>query len=588
MNFEKHDERKIQMKEKLLTALICSTLLLCSPLTDYFSTSACLSACAHEMHQPEVKVDYHDLAMISISHEYIKCSEYDKALKTANILHTPLLKAKTIFSIGESYFDKGFNDKAFPLFDEAVKIVDSMGKPDILLRTLLKLADKYAVANDNEKALQILTRARVLTENIDDPQPKAEGLADIALKLCRIGERDLASSAAFSIDGFLIKYSTLIGICESRMKADEDAKAQELLTTIIEEIKKNENPRVRFRLYNLISDLYINTGDTAKTAEMLALALEEADLLSNPPFIAEARAEVASKFLAVNKPDNALDIAKNISNDPYQSRALVNTALYHAKSGQFEKAENITNSIKETSERIIALSAISTEYAHKGKGEEADKLFSRVLSELNTINDDIDKGYAFELVTKALIEAEQFERALLIANSIDVRSDKTPFLGDIASGYSAKGSGDKASEVAEGIEDIPVKIYLMNGIASDYIDSGNKKKILKVLSRVQELSDLIPEDLSRAEKYEDIAIRYYECGKEKKASKSLAKAEELVKAFKIQEDPHAADEDTFIKVKAFAYLASAYYLTDSKDQANTMFNEASNLAESIKDDHQQD
>jgi tetratricopeptide (TPR) repeat protein len=573
------DERKFRVKKqkKLNYQITCMMLGLIIMLSPAFGHDP-------KENKKSEKVDYNSLSLVAISDEYLKCGDYEKSLKMANLLQDNNLKTRTLFSIGKDYYGKGENEKAVALFDETIKTIETLENPANQLSLLSDMEKTYVDKGNKDKALEILKKANEIAGSINEPGLKAFGLNDIALKMASIGERDLATTTAMSIDGFLIKYDTLIHIAQSSMKSGDEAKSSELLGLVMPEILKYENTKVKYSLYSALADLYGSIENKEKSNEMLTLALDEAGKLEFAPFISESQAELVSKYLLVGNSDKAYDIAKGITKDPYASRAIAKVAVDKAKSGHFSDAERVADTIKEDSEKYMTFASISTLYDLGDNSKKADETFDKALKGVNSITDDIDKGYAFEQIEKNLIEADQLDRALKMAKTVDVKSDKIPFLWDISKNYSKKGSGDKAIEVAEGIQDVQVKANLLTGIASDYVKASDKDKVSKLLSRVQELTNALPDDLSKSEKYIETAKIYKNDGNNKESLRLLGKAEELTKSYKVGSDPKNANKDTYEKVKAYSELASAYYVNESKDKSDEMFKEAIALLSSIKDE----
>jgi tetratricopeptide (TPR) repeat protein len=343
-----------------------------------------------------------------------------------------------------------------------------------------------------------------------------------------------------------------------------------------------EKPPAKFRLLGEIADVYIKAGDNRNALEALSLMSVEANKMKFVSFKSEAKYGMVSKYLEIGELDAALDMAETIFMATYRPKSFSKIAVAYAESGQLEKAEKIAVSIGNMSERIIALSKISAKYVALGNLEKASELFSNIATELDAIANTIDKGYAFERIMDIYLTEGFFNKALELINEIKVESDKGDYLTDVVIGLSKAGLSKEATEIAQQIEDISQRLYLLIHIAGDYKDTGSTRKAAKVLSKAFKLADQIHENLMIAENYEKIALLYDECDKNRKAAKILSEAQKLVEACKIEGDMYHIAEQKYLKASALSQLASAYYKTGQKDQSALIFKDAKTLAESIE------
>ncbi|MEM2030877.1 MAG: tetratricopeptide repeat protein, partial [Archaeoglobaceae archaeon] len=245
--------------------------------------------------------------------------------------------------------------------------------------------------------------------------------------------------------------------------------------------------------------------------------------------------------------NEALKIARDISDESWRSWTLSNIATALAKAGRseeaneiFDEALKVARSISDKKDRSMALTDIVEVLAEAERHDEVFKIIGDYLSntatmlavgrfvESNKIENEIKRSWTLSNIAEALAEAGRFDEALKVARSI---SDKSRWrswtLSNIATALAKAGRSEEANEIfdealkiarsiSESIPDKEERSWALGDIVEVLTKAGRFDEALKVARSISNES-------SRSEALSNIAT-------------ALAKAGRFDEALKIARD----------------------------------------------------
>jgi hypothetical protein len=170
--------------------------------------------------------------------------------------------------------------------------------------------------------------------------------------------------------------------------------------------------------------------------------------------------------------------------------SLKEISIKLAKDGFFDKAIHVANLIEDNEERNTALGDIIKEIL---ESEDVEKAL-----EIANSMDKPYKNFALLDITNYLAEKGDFDKALEIANKIE-ESRKDPFqptpqsdaLSKIANEFMKTGLSEKALTTADSIRDWKIKVDTLKNIASNFMNSGQNQQAEDVFKSALNILDSI-------------------------------------------------------------------------------------------------
>lgn len=247
-------------------------------------------------------------------------------------------------------------------------------------------------------------------------------LDEIVPKLVLIGEEERAISIAMSLpteepsdpETYFIsnKINILVSIAENLAQIGQKEKSLEMLNHA--ESLFNRFPLVDVfgtRAMKMV-ELYTQLGRQVKAFEILSMLTqrEETSAQKNPGPKPDGLKEIAIMLVKLGKPSEGINLALSIKDPQTQAWALADIATLLAKSKDYLSALSLLNKVPEGELRF--------------------------------------KFRAQEEIAKLLLDDDNFDRSLEVANQIDSKNEKASVLAYASQKYSQLGKKDKARETA--------------------------------------------------------------------------------------------------------------------------------------------
>ena len=331
-------------------------------------------------------------------------------------------------------------------------------------------------------------------------------------------------------------------------------------------------------------------------------ALEVARSISDESDRQSALAKVALDLAKAGEPykqvfEEALEVARSISDWGNRFDALPNTLRYAAselaEAGEFEEALEVARSISDGFSCSWALAKVASELAKAGKFEDA-------LEVARSISDGWERFgslfNALRYIASELVKAGEFEEALEVARSISDERWCSGALRDIAPEIVKAGEFEEALEVARSISDEGGRSCALAKVASELAKAGAPYK--HIFEEALEVSRNISDERGSSEALSGVAPELAKAGEFEEAlevarsisgeiQRSVALrdvAPELAKAGKF--------EDALEVARSISYkgwIAPSYSERVLRDIASELakageFEEALEVARSISDE----
>lgn len=183
--------------------------------------------------------------------------------------------------------------------------------------------------------------------------------------------------------------------------------------------------------------------------------------------------------------DEAIELIETISTASLKEAAL---AEAHAKSGNFDQAKQIAESIQDPFDRCGAANVLAERLAKEHLPDQAKEILDQAKQVTDATANTYQKSSlqscfeaAYFPVAIAYIDIGQYQQAEDIAATIS-RSQKSPYILErIVDKYAESQQFDKAREFAEGIQDSSAKASAFANIAKRYAEAGRFDDAMRIV-----------------------------------------------------------------------------------------------------------
>lgn len=420
----------------------------------------------------------------------------------------------------------------------------------------------------SEKASDLLSSALQVAQGLDGSYSfvKTRSLAAIARLYADIGQRDRAST-----------------IISQSVQAEKGIRGAEFKTKALTEIAR----------------AYIAIAQVGQASQILSESLRQAQSVNYPNAFRKAWVlqPIAVNYAKLGEFEKAIEIAREIADNYYQSETLAEIAIAYARQGKLESALEIAEAIKLADKKASALAEIAAEAEKAGASDKISEILTRALQVAKTIEDTQVQSGAISKIALEYAKAGQPDTALSIIEPINIAEIKAIALGKIAVQYAEIGQREKASQIAarslETVKAIPEnyqQAYVLQGMIQDYLkfqlyDSAiqavkqigyydQQSTVLQEIARdavkngqydiALKAAEVIPSNVVT------LAFEYQKVGQTERASALLDRALEKVNSLEIGAQ----------KFELLAALALEYSKAGQQQKAEELFSQALAIARS--------
>ncbi len=365
---------------------------------------------------------------------------------------------------------------------------------------------------------------------------------------------------------------------------------------------ESEEWEVKIEAFMSLFQIAKKMGDAESAKQALDEALRVAKTISDEKLKSEALKGIAQSLSLAGEKDwanelfnEALKVAETISHKGSKSEALKGIARSLSVAGEklkdnelFNEALRVAKTISDERLKSEALKGIAQSLALAGEKLKDNELFKKALEVAKTISDEWLKSEALSEIAQSLALAgekkwdnELFKKALEVAETIYVEYYKLPALKGIAQSLSLAGEKDWANEffnealrVAKTISDEKLKSEALKGIAQSLALAGEKDWANKLFKKALKVAETISYNGSKSEALKGIAQSLALAGEKKWANELFKKALEVAETIYVEG----------LKSEALKGIAQSLALAGEKDWANELFKKALEVAKTISDE----
>ncbi|NER35562.1 MAG: hypothetical protein F6J93_16480 [Oscillatoria sp. SIO1A7] len=406
----------------------------------------------------------------------------------------------------------------FPISNSMKKILSSIALVGMMLLAGCDLGDR-SNAKSQLKLRGIPLSCRVQVGPLDFlpssvssstamlTNDQAREWEEMALAYMEAGQLDEALAIANKMDDALTRELNFAEIAGRYVEAGNDNKAREIAASIKQYVVYKARALAR------IARAHAVAGSDRKAAEIFAEAEEYARSLDAEHFLPSALGYVAAEYAAAGQFEKALELADEIRElDSYSvAWAEMEIALQYAAAGQFERALQIVAKIEDRYGRGSALEKIAADatvpqleklvqlalaiddntyktaaLADLALQYIARDRFDRAWSVIQAIISVDPNSYLLANLAGRYAAAGQFERAQELAEAM---GQSSAWVKEVAGGYAAAGAYDLALELANSQESLEVKIRALRAIARQYAEAGEYTRALELVETIEPIAN---------------------------------------------------------------------------------------------------
>ncbi|MBW4601374.1 MAG: tetratricopeptide repeat protein [Calothrix sp. FI2-JRJ7] len=479
-------------------------------------------------------------------------------------------------SIAQQYAKAGQKQKASELITQALPLVDNISSNCDKPKPMATIAGNYARVGQENQANLLLEQAIKITKTAkgcNSTNDSVENLLDISNKYIEEGLYDLALQSVKGLDDASSFYQVyglsliardwaksnkvdqvnaltteILNVAQSikdanqrafalsrgayeLIEAQQNTQAIKLLAEAQKAVPAIQDVDGKPNTLLFIARAYNKLGQPTEAIKLLEQATLATQKVSNPSFRINNLGAIGAEYAAVNqKPkanlllEQALTIANKTKPASAQDDLLLTVAGYTAKTGQYDQAIKIAKGIKSREYQAAALSRIAGEVARQEKFDLALQIAQR------QIGNAAHKAGAIMEITRALVAAKQFDKAVAVAQSINRKYEKAGVLSEIALKYAENGNPDEAINLINTINKFSASLsdeandidWMLPVVAQSYAKAGNFDRAIKVAESIKITQH-------RVNALTKIANEYSDKGQKDKSLLLLAQAVQLVK-----------------------------------------------------------
>ncbi len=261
---------------------------------------------------------------------------------------------------------------------EAQRMVFQIEVPPIdQVTCLARTASVLADTRQTKLAEETAQSARKIAQSIEDPGKQSQAWTTLVEPLTRMDAADQAEEAA------RLAEAAASQIADPNQRAEM---LQRLVLALVENgliatargvAGRMPEPRQRHRAFSTIVVVAIDSGSIDQANELVKLAEEAAARIEQPANQFVALSQTAEALLRLDRPDEALRIARMNGNVGYRSAEIAEVAKILARKHRFRDARIVAESCEQPAHRLDAFATFLAESTKLSKPELA-KLIDEV------------------------------------------------------------------------------------------------------------------------------------------------------------------------------------------------------------------
>lgn len=378
----------------------------------------------------------------------------DLAESTARAIKEPDYRAKGLVSVAGALDSFGEHERASAVAEDAESTVRAIVEPDERTTGLAGLAGAFAGVGASEWAVALADETERTASDVRIADSQEWALVQVAKVFAQTGEYDRAEVIASSIVGPYRRAHALSALAltgmGSRDRTIEFADRAETAARLVVDLHAQS-----WILHDVVRVL-ANSGEYEK-AETVARSIDEMyrkvlGLTAVAGALVDAGRQEKARTLAVE----AEKMARLIDHPTRHVIVLTAGAGALADAGEHDCAVILAERAARSARTITfpewqpgALAAASRALAKAGSLEQAIVLVDEAAASIQAIAESRNRSYAWRAVAGALAEARQFDRAEIVAYSIEKLDDRAEALAEVAEMLARIGDQKRAEALAD-------------------------------------------------------------------------------------------------------------------------------------------
>ncbi len=395
--------------------------------------------------------------------------------------------------------------------DLAAELANGVGEPFSRDKLLILVAEKCAQTDDDEYALQ-------LADAIEDHGLQAQAFERIALEKASKGQLDKAREVS---DSLVHPDFVHGGIAIKQAEDGDDAAALATIEGI-------DFASARVAALQQIASVKIESGNTAKAADLLDLAVESAKVIEHDEEKIRALCDTGNLFIEAKRSDKAVatfdtacqfaEVLDNVHRDFF----FVNCALGFLYAGSLDLADRTLDLVTDKSQMASALLGFARESWKKGEKEDAvgtlDEAYEILKSQRETeTRDSRARNALMSTIAVQFVGFGKTERGLEVAEENQDPDEQMGALSQIAQLLTIQKEDELARQTLNAISDDASRLFALISVADAKEKLGEKEAAVAFLEEAATLAETVPQLAPRSDAINEIAIRFADHGEIEKA-----------------------------------------------------------------------
>ena len=397
--------------------------------------------------------------------------------------------------------------------DLAAELSNSVTEPFSRDKLLIVVAEKCTQIDDDEYALQ-------LADAIEDHGLQAQAYERIALEMAAKGKLNEASEAGNSLahPDFVTA-----GIAVRQSADGEDAVALAMIEGI-------PFPSARVSALQQIAAAKIESGNTAKAADLLDLAVQSANEIEHDEEKIRALCDTGNLFIEAKRSDRAIEtfdgacqfaeVLDNIHRDFF----FVNCALGFLYAGSDEFADRALDLITDKTQMASALLRFAREAWKTGEKDDAVETLNEAFEIIRSQREieTRDSRARNSLITSIAVQFVGFgktDRGLEAVEESKDPDEQVSALSQIAHILTAQKHDELARQTLNMITDDAGRLFALISVADAKEKLGETDAAITFLEEAATLAETVPQLAARSDALNEIATRFADHGQPEGARK---------------------------------------------------------------------
>ncbi len=408
-------------------------------------------------------------------------------------------RAEAIAAVVPHYLAKGN-------VDVAAELANTVDDPFVRDRLLIAVAAKCAEIDDDEYALQ-------LAEAIEEYGLQSQAREAIALTKAAKGDFETARAVA---DSVIHPDHVLGGIAVRQAERGDEEAALETIA----EIDYAGSSAMAFLT---MAAMNVDKGEREKAAEYLETAAGLAQEIEHDEEKIRALVDVGNLYHDAGRSDKAIEtldrarVFAEALDNVHRDSLLSAVSQGFMRSGSVDLADRTLDGVTDKTQIANALLGFAREYWRKNEKDEAFEALEEAYDVLRSqhekeTRDSKAKFNLFGTIAAQFAGFDRGERAIEIAEGIEDDEHARAALGQIARILTSQEHSELARQALNGIDEGANRMFALIGMSDAAKEKERNEEAVGYLNEAVELADEVPQMSARASAFGEMIGRFVDLG----------------------------------------------------------------------------